>query len=151
MMLPAIEDGGQQTLLAANAISCDSLVPASRAIATVLVFSYPLRANRRFADIRIGHEKRRRHGFYNCGVGQNVSIADPIIATDDCGEVAEVPRRAARMESLARTAAAFRRMWLCLSGRAETQGILTSRCWVGAMVGPDLPQYSGLERLRQKF
>src|SRR5271165_2381810 len=34
-------------------ISCDSLVPASRAIVTVLVFSYPLCANRRFAAMRI--------------------------------------------------------------------------------------------------
>src|SRR5271165_4662165 len=34
-------------------INWDSLVPASRAIATVLVFSYPLYANRRFAAMRI--------------------------------------------------------------------------------------------------
>src|SRR6516225_115170 len=34
-------------------ISCDSLVPASRTIATVLVFSYPPRANKCFAAIRM--------------------------------------------------------------------------------------------------
>ena len=34
-------------------INCDSLVPASRAIATVLVFSYPFWAKRRFAALRM--------------------------------------------------------------------------------------------------